>query len=127
MAVHPIHEGALARPASRPGAQGASRRLRARALAFLLLALGAGLAAAWLITAYLSRRAALASQAQMTKVAVAAIDLPLATTLRPEMVELVDWPQGALPPGSFADAGSLDGRVTALALVRGEPLVESRL
>src|SRR5207244_4495375 len=83
MAVHPIHEGALARPASRPGAQGASRRLRARALAFLLLALGAGLAAAWLITAYLSRRAALASQAQMTKVAVAAIDLPLATTLRP--------------------------------------------
>src|SRR5439155_19066219 len=40
---------------------------------------------------------------------------------------LVDWPQGALPPGSFQDAATLDGRVTALALVKGEPLVESRL
>jgi len=55
------------------------------------------------------------------------MDLPLATTLRPDMVELVDWPQGALPPGSFQDPAALEGRVTALALVRGEPLVESRL
>jgi len=127
MPVHPLHEGVLARPAQRPGGANTSRRLRAQGLAFLLVALAAGLAAAWLITGYLSRRAAVASRAQMAKVAVAAIDLPLATTLRPEMIELIDWPQGALPPGSFQDAAALEGRVTALALVRGEPLVESRL
>jgi pilus assembly protein CpaB len=124
MALYP-DEG-LPRPGARRGAEGTSRKARARALVFMVIALAAGLSAAWLINNYLLRRGQTAGLA-LVKVAVAAVDLPIATSLRPEVVGLVDWPAGAVPQGAFTDVKALEGRVTAMALVRGEPLVESRL
>lgn len=125
MATYSNDEGSLARPTLRKPE--ASRKSRSRALVFLLVALLAGITAAWLISRTLARSAAKTTPTPMTKVAVAAMDLPLATTLRPEMVDLIDWPIGSVPQGAVSNAKAIDGRVTNSALVKGDLLVESRL
>ncbi len=94
----------------------------------MLLALVAGLAAAWLVTRELSQRSALV-ESPTTLIAVAAADLPRATTLRPELMSYVAWPSQALPDGATlkSNAAALEGRVVAHDLGRGEPLLEVRL
>lgn len=61
------------------------------------------------------------------KVAVTVVDVSLGSRLTPEMVRLVDWPAGALPPGAFSDPKLLGGRVVHTTLQRGEPIMESKL
>ena len=106
-----------------------ARKVRSRALVFMGVALLAGICAAWLITVYLARRANQVVQVKVptVRVAVAASDLPIATMLNKEMVELIEWPQNSLPAGSLAELKGVEGRVTMTALLKGEPIVESRL
>lgn len=61
------------------------------------------------------------------KVAVAAVDIALGSRLNPEMVRMVDWPAGAMPPGAISDPKLLTSRVTRSSLQRGEPLMEGKL
>jgi pilus assembly protein CpaB len=105
---------------------GRVRRSKTQAIAFMLVALTTGIAAAWLITRVLAKRNT-PGAVQMTKIAVAALDLPLATTISQDMVTFVDWPTQVLPPGYAVDAAKVVGRVPACDIVKGEPLVESRL
>lgn len=102
------------------------RKARIRAAIFMGFALFAGLAAAYVATKHLANRPAVASMA-MSKVAVASMDLPLAATLRPEMVNYIDWPTSAIPPGAHLEGDSLEGRVVGRSVARGEPLVEALL
>jgi pilus assembly protein CpaB len=85
----------------------------------LLLALGAVLVA----MRWINQRASGNTQ----RVAVAMVDVSLGSRLTPEMVRLVDWPSGALPPGAFSDPKALAGRVVHTTLQRGEPIMESKL
>ncbi|MEN3291491.1 MAG: pilus assembly protein CpaB [Burkholderiales bacterium] len=61
------------------------------------------------------------------KIAVAVTDINIGTRLTPEMVRLADWPSASIPAGAFDDVKALDTRVTRAALLRGEPLLETRL
>lgn len=61
------------------------------------------------------------------KVAVAAVDINLGTRVTPDMLRLADWPAGSVPNGTFTDLKLLDTRVTRVSLLRGEPLMESKL
>ena len=61
------------------------------------------------------------------RIAVANAEIELGGRISPEMVRMVDWPQGSVPAGAFTDASKLEGRVVTVALQRGEPLIESRL
>jgi pilus assembly protein CpaB len=61
------------------------------------------------------------------KVAVAVVDIALGSRLNPDMVRLVDWPAGAMPPGAISDPKLLATRVTRASLQRGEPLMEGKL
>jgi len=61
------------------------------------------------------------------KVAVAAVDINLGTRVTPDMLRLADWPAGSVPSGTFTDLKQLDTRVTRVSLLRGEPLLESKL
>lgn len=106
---------------------GSSRRLRARAILFMLIAVAAGLAAAWLVMRYAARNAGTTAAVPLVKVVVAAVDMPLATTLKPELLKVVDWPVSAQPQGTYKDVPALEGRVTGVALVAGEAVVEARL
>jgi pilus assembly protein CpaB len=103
-----------------------SRRSGGRALIFWVVALVAGGSAAMLLRWYIENSASMGSPT-LAKVAVAAIDLPVATNLRPEHIKLVDWPEGIQPPGAVRDIRSLAGRVLVSKVVRGEPLLASKL
>ena len=61
------------------------------------------------------------------RVAVATIDISAGARLTPELVHMVDWPANALPPGAIISATGLDTRVTRTTILRGEPLMESKL
>ncbi len=110
----------------RPG-EGPARRTRTRALAFMLVALTAGLVAALLISRYLSRRPDRLATIPTMKVAVAAINLPTGAALAKDAVEFVEWPKAVTPDGAFADFAQLDGRVTNGPLVKGEPILAAKL
>lgn len=107
--------------------EGAIRKVRARATLFMVLALGAGLGATWMVTRYVARHSIAAGTVETVKVVVAAVDMPLATTLRPELLKTIDWPTNGRPQGSFPDPKEVEGRVTGVALVVGEPVIEGRL
>jgi pilus assembly protein CpaB len=105
---------------------GSPRRSGTRALTFWVVALIAGGSAALLLRWYIER-SAVPVAAPLTKIVVAAIDLPIATTLRPEHLKLADWPASVQPPGVLRDLKDLPGRVVISKVVQGEPLLASKL
>jgi pilus assembly protein CpaB len=103
--------------------EGGPRRFGARAFFFWLLALGAGGAAAYLILSYV--KTGMRAQAPTTtKVALAAINLDLATTLQPEHIQMVDWPNSVPAPNAIRDAKEAVGRVLINKVVKGELLLQ---
>lgn len=103
------------------------RSVRARAIGFMFVALAAGVGCAWMVTRYLSRHAGSAVVVPTGHVVVAAVDIPVAGNLTPEVLKVVDWPLSAQPQGSFDAIDAVNGRVANVSLVAGEPIVESRL
>ena len=95
---------------------------RTRGMLMLLIALLAG-AAAVLTASFLMQAQAKGS----SRIAVAALDVEIGARLSPEMLKLVDWPAGGIPPGAFTDLAALDSRVVKTSLTRGEPLLEGKL
>jgi pilus assembly protein CpaB len=106
--------------------RGSPRRSGARALTFWLVALVAGGSAALLLRWYIER-STVPVQAPMTKIVVAAIDLPIATTLRPEHMKLADWPAAVQPVGGIRDPKELINRVITAKIVQGEPILASKV
>ncbi|MES1205228.1 MAG: Flp pilus assembly protein CpaB [Pseudomonadota bacterium] len=99
----------------------ATRRSGSRAMLFWGVAVVAGLGAALLIARYLDRQTGTAT-VPMAKVLVAAVDLPMATRLKPEHLKELDWPLSALPPGAIRDAKEVVDRVVISHLIVGEPI-----
>jgi pilus assembly protein CpaB len=125
MAMYPSEQPLLPQATPRRPGEGPARKTRTRALVFMVLALSAGLMAALLITKNLAKRPS--GAVALVKVAVAAQNLPTATALTKESVELVDWPQALAPTGTFDSFAPLEGRVTTGALLKGEPILVARL
>ena len=61
------------------------------------------------------------------KVAVAKADISLGGRVTPELVSMVDWPASSVPPGAFTDGKLLETRVARASMLRGEPIMESKL
>ena len=110
-------------PKNRPPS--GSRRSASKALAFWGMALFAGAVAAVMLKWYLDKRQA--ATPAVSPVVVAAIDLPLATTLKAEHLTLVDWPQNVRPPGTFTEPKELIGRVLISKTLQSEPILAPRL
>ncbi|KLU23518.1 pilus assembly protein CpaB [Caballeronia mineralivorans PML1(12)] len=94
-----------------------------RAVVMLGMALLAGVAA----VGFASRWLLQTSSSAVTPVAVAAADVSLGQPLSPNLVRMVNWPTGSIPPGTFKDTKALEGRVVRTSLERGELVVESKL
>ena len=94
-----------------------------RTLLMLLVAALAGLAAVVLASRWMVEQNA----GSTVKVAVANTDINLGQRLAPEFVKLVDWPRESLPSGTLSDLKTVDGRVTKASVMRGEPILESKL
>lgn len=101
-----------------------SRKSGTRALFFAVLALAATGGAAVLFFKYMDEQRKVTPTA---KVVVAARELPLGTTIRPEHLTVVDWPEHARPPQSVQDPASIVGRVVLGKVVTGEPVLESKM
>lgn len=96
--------------------------MRSRGILMLFIAALAGLVAVGLAARWMQHQGG-----DKGRIAVANTDIELGGRISPEMVRLVDWPQGSVPVGAFSDAGKLEGRVVMVAMQRGEPLTEGRL
>jgi len=105
---------------------GTPRRSGARALTFWAVALIASGATALLLKWYIERNTQPVA-APTTRIVVAAVDLPIATTLRPEHLRLQEWPAGAQPVGVLRDTKDLVGRVVISKVVQGEPILAAKL
>lgn len=92
--------------------------------AFTMMAIAVVLALAAVVVA---ARWVSAQARGVDKVAVALVDINLGAKITPEMVRMVDWPSGATPPGAFKDPKALETRVSRTTIIRGEPIMESKL
>ena len=60
-------------------------------------------------------------------VVIAMADLPEGAVIEAEGVTVSQWPEQTIPAGAFNDAKAVVGRVTRVAVFKGEPLVPGRL
>jgi pilus assembly protein CpaB len=88
----------------------------------LLIALLAGGAAVLFASRWMLAQASASGQ-----IAVAAVEVEIGAKLVPEMLRLVTWPAGNVPPGAFTELTPLDGRVVKTSVTRGEPILEGKL
>jgi pilus assembly protein CpaB len=101
-----------------------------RALVVLVAALAVGAIAVVLASRWLTEQAGTAGGA---KVVVAAADIDLGTQLTPQLLQVVDWPKDSVPKGAYSDPSKLLeqpgqlARVLRISVVKGEPIVESKL
>lgn len=94
-----------------------------RAMLMMGLALVLAIAAVFVAARWINAKAANATG----KVAVAQVDITLGSPIAPEMIRLMDWPANAMPPNVFSDEKMLAGRVTRTTILKGEPVMESKL
>ena len=94
-----------------------------KAMVLMLLAVVLALAAAVYAGSWVARQ----TDASATQVVVATVDVELGTKLTPQMLTVVDWPTGVLPPGAFADLARLQDRVLRVGVLKGEAIVERKL
>jgi pilus assembly protein CpaB len=97
------------------------KNIRPLLLIALSLALGAG--AVGIALHWVLERTDVAS----TKVVVAARDLPFGTPLREGMLETIDWPAANALKEPVADPKLIYQRVTNTPILRGEPVLPSKL
>ena len=94
-----------------------------KAFGLLFLALVIGLAAAVYAAGWASQQANIASN----KVVVAAVDIELGSKMTPQMLMMIDWPSGSIPPGAFKDIKELQERVVKVSVLRGDAVLERKL
>ena len=105
---------------------------RYRPLAFFAVALLLGLVTSILVFSWLQneKNRLMAAPILLNKnvqVLVANADLPWGTKLTPEMMQMQEFPLGAIPEGHFTSLEAIKDRVILVDLKRNELLLESKL
>jgi len=97
---------------------------------WLMMALVFGAMATFMAMGWLKRQAQVAKPTptqQMAPVVVAAKDVPPTVALSREQLKVLMWPQDSALAGKFSQPGEVEGRVTAIPLAAGEPVLENKL
>jgi pilus assembly protein CpaB len=105
---------------------------RYRPLAFFAVALLLGLITSFLVFSWLQneKNRLMAAPIPFSKnvpVLVSSADLSWGTKLTPEMMQLQEFPPGAIPEGHFTSLEAIKDRVILVDLKRNELLLESKL
>jgi len=105
---------------------------RYRPLAFFAVALLLGLITSFLVFSWLQNEknrlmAAPIPLSRNVQVLVSNADLSWGTKLTPEMMQLQEFPSGAIPEGHFTSLEAIKDRVLLIDLKRSELLLESKL
>lgn len=94
-----------------------------RPVGALLLALVLGLAAAAYAATWLQKQSA----SNTLQVVVAQRDLQMGTRLQPDMLQTLAWPKAAAIQDPLTTLDQAVGRVIHMPVLRGEPLLQSKL
>jgi len=94
-----------------------------RALLMMLISLILGLIAVAVAGKWIADQTRISA----STVLVATRDIDVGTRLTRDMLTRTDWPSGSLPVGAFQEYELLENRVLKSHLVRGEPVLESKL
>lgn len=94
-----------------------------RALVMIVVSLLIGAVAVVLAARWVGRQATVAT----TDVVVAAADIQPGAPVTGDVLKIVKWPEASQPDGHVADPALLEGRVASSSILRGEPVLESRL
>ncbi len=96
---------------------------------WLMLALVFGAMATFMAMGWLKSqsRKVVQQKTEMVPVVVAVKDVPPAVALSADQVKVQPWPSESPLPGKFARPEDVEGRVTAVPLSPGEPILESKL
>ena len=105
---------------------------RYRPVAFFAVALLLGLITSFLVFSWLQneKNRLMAAPIPLSKnvpVLVSSADLSWGTKLTPEMVQLQEFPPGAIPEGHFTSLEAIKDRVILVDLKKNELLLESKL
>ena len=104
------------------------RKIRVRAMLFLVLALVAGSGAVLLVKKYMDQMdQSRAAPVTVTKVVIAAVDIPIGTPLELQQLKLASWPTDSRPAGAFGKVEDVVGKTIRQGLVKGEPVLAERL
>lgn len=95
----------------------------ARPLVVILVSIIVGAAAVAVAARWVATQASIAT----TQVVVAARDLDVGTRLRPDMVQVVEWPANAALKEPFTSVDKVQERVINTQVLRGEPIVAGKL
>lgn len=99
-----------------------------RLLIVLLVALGAGLAAAYLSLDYLRQQATpLIAATPKARVVVAARPLPLGHEIVAEDLKTIDWPGATVPEGYFEAPEQVIGRGVITPVAMNEPVLKPKV
>lgn len=96
--------------------------MQSRPLRILALALVAGVIAVVLAVRWISQ-----NQPESVMVVVMTKNVEAGSVIGGDAAQMMDWPKNNLPVGTLTDAKLAIGRSAAVPLVKGEPLLESRL
>ena len=94
-----------------------------RAIAMLALSLLVGLGASLIAAGWIQAKGV----SDTSMVVVASSDIELGRRLAGPMLKAVKWPSGTVPEGSFSDIQQLNDRVVKTSVLRGEPILDSKL
>jgi pilus assembly protein CpaB len=96
---------------------------------WLMLALVFGATATFMAMGWLKNQSKVVKQkkTEMVPVVVASKDIPSAVALSADQLKVHQWPSDSALVGKFSRLDDVKGRVTAIPLTAGEPLLESKL
>src|SRR5689334_22773707 len=103
-----------------------------RAIVMIVISVIIGLAAVVLASRWVAQQA----EVSTSQVVVAKTDIELGARLSPDMLSVQNWPEGSVPKGAMlgTDMDSLlkdpktnEGRVVRVSILKGEPILESKL
>ena len=101
--------------------------MRNRIFAVLAIAILAGGSLAYGTYNFMQAGPATATGIPTQPVVVAAADLQIGTALKKEDLQVIDFPQGAAPEGSFSQANDIVGRGIIVPMVKNEPVLAAKL
>ena len=101
--------------------------MRNRIFAVLAIAILAGGSLAYGTYNFMQTGPATVASIATQPVVVAAADLQIGTALKKEDLQVIDFPQGAAPEGSFSQSADLVGRGLIVPMVKNEPVLAAKL
>ena len=101
--------------------------MRNRIFAVLAIAVLAGGSLAYGTYNFMQAGPAQAANVPTQPVVVAAADLQIGTALKKEDLQIINFPQGAAPEGSFSQTNELMGRGLIVSMVKNEPVLAAKL